>query len=69
MAEHMNSETKLRDRIEYLESKLAKYDHTVREEDVEAELAKHSIDTVEEEHVERERQQLLRHPASDSESD
>ncbi|KAI6188457.1 hypothetical protein M3Y98_00357000 [Aphelenchoides besseyi] len=69
MAEHMNSETKMRDRIEYLESKLSRYHDVVKDEDVEIELAKHKEEPIGDEQVEEERQQLLRYHPSDSDTD
>jgi hypothetical protein len=62
MAEHMSTDSKLRDRIEYLEEKLAKYD----DEGVEVEVEKEPEERVDENEVEVERQLLLKDHLSDS---
>jgi hypothetical protein len=71
MAEHMSSETKLRDRIDYLESKLAKYD-------VATDVLNSALDgdgwrdaqddVIDEGQVDAERMKLLAHD-SDSDTD
>lgn len=70
MAEHMSSETKMRDRIDYLESKLAKYDlNDEREIDKEHEWMDVHETEVNEEQIDAERQKLLQYQASESDTD
>lgn len=71
MAEHMSSETKMRDRIDYLESKLTKYaintDESTMEKDEWVDV--HDDHGVNEEQIDVERQKLLQYQPSDSDTD